>query len=298
MKKTLVCAILAFALLLGGCSRRQEEPGALTLVDDFGREITLEEPARKVVSLVPSVTEIMFALGAGELVIGASAYCNYPEAALDVPRVGDFDGPNLEAIVALEPDLVVAASLHKETVEALEGLGIPVLALDPMTFAEIYANILLLARAIGEEKAGEDLVADMKNRLAAVAEALGELEEEERPVVFFENWYPGIWTAGEDTFIDEIIAWAGGKNLAWGISRWTEIQEEEVLARNPDIIIHGYYEPWPVEPFDQREGWDAVTAVQQGRIYFVNPDITSRTGPRVVDAVEELARLFHPEKVQ
>ncbi|HQE01424.1 MAG: ABC transporter substrate-binding protein [Firmicutes bacterium] len=296
MKKTLVCAILVFALLLGGCTRQQEEPGTLTLVDDFGREVTLEEPAQKVVSLVPSVTEIMFALGAGELVVGVSAYCNYPEAALDVPRVGDFDGPNLEAIVALEPDLVVAASLHKETVEALEDLGIPVLALDPMTFEEIYANILLLARAIGEEQAGEELVTAMKNRLAAVAEALGELEADERPVVFYENWYPGIWTAGEDTFIDEIIAWAGGRNLAWGISRWTEIQEEEVLARNPDIIIHGYYEPWPVESFAQREGWEAVKAVQQGRIYFIDPDIISRTGPRVTDAVEELARLFHPDK--
>ncbi|MGI6365117.1 MAG: helical backbone metal receptor [Bacillota bacterium] len=298
MKKTLVCVILAFSFLLGGCSWFSGKPGPITLVDDFDREVTLAEPAQRVVSLVPATTEIMFALGHGDRVVGASDFCNYPEAALAIPRVGGFDVPDLETIVSLEPDLVLAASLHKETVEGLEGLGIPVLALDPMTFEEIYANISLVAKALGEEKAGEDLVADMQGRLEAVAQALGDLKEEERPLVFYESWYPGIWTAGEDTFIDEIIARAGGKNLAWGISRWVEMQEEEVLARNPDIIIHGYPEPLPVEPFAQRAGWDVVTAVQQEKIFFVNPDITSRTGPRVVDAVEELARFFHPDRFE
>lgn len=294
MKKTL-CLVVLLVLSLTGCSFLGTS-GPITLVDDFNREVSLEEPAQRVISLVPAATEIMFALGAGELVVGASEYCNYPAAALDIPRVGGFDGPNLEAIVALEPDLVLAASLHKDAVEGLEGLGIPVLALDPMTFEEIYANIELLAQAIGEVKAGKDLIADMKSRLEAVDQAIGQLREEERPLVFYENWYPGIWTAGEDTFINEIIDLAGGKNLAWGVTRWTEMQEEDVLARNPDVIIHGYVDLSLVEPFSQRNGWDVVTAVREDQIFFVDPDILSRTGPRVVDAVEEIARLLHPDK--
>lgn len=312
-KRALLCMVLAFALVLGGCSWFQGEqplepdpPGPdngtqeparpISLVDDFGREVELEGPAQKVISLVPASTEIMFALGLGERVVGASEYCNYPEAALAIPRVGGFDGPNLEAIVSLEPDLVLAASLHQEAVEALEGLGIPVLALDPMTIEEIYANIELVALALGEEKLGEDLVGNMKSRLEAVAQTLGNLQEDERPSVFYESWYPGIWTAGEDTFINEIIDWAGGKNLAWGVSRWEEMQEEEVLARNPDVIIHGYFEPLPVEPFAQRNGWNVVNAVREEQIFFVDQDALTRTGPRVVDAVEELARILHPER--
>lgn len=294
MKKALGLVVV-FVLSLSGCSLLGPA-GPITLVDDFGREISLEEPAQRVISLVPAATEIMFALGAGERVVGASEYCNYPAAASDIPRVGGFDGPNLEAIVALEPDLVFAASLHKDAVESLDALGIPVLALDPMTFEEIYANIQLISQAIGEEKAGKDLVADMKGRLETVAKALGNLQEDERPLVFYESWYPGIWTAGEDTFINEIIDFAGGKNLAWGVSRWTEMQEEDVLSRNPQVIIHGYVDLSFVEPFAQRNGWDVVTAVIEDQIYFVDPDILSRTGPRVVDAVEEITRLIHPDK--
>jgi iron complex transport system substrate-binding protein len=294
MKKAL-CLVVVFVLSLSGCSLLGPA-GPITLVDDFDREISLDEPAQRVISLVPAATEIMFALGAGERVVGASEYCNYPAAASDIPRVGGFDGPNLEAIVALEPDLVFAASLHKDAVEGLEGLGIAVLALDPMTFDEIYANIELIAEAIGEVKAGKDLIADMKSRLEAVNQAIGQLQEEERPLVFYESWYPGIWTAGEDTFINEIIDFSGGKNLAWGISRWTEMQEEDVLVRNPDVIIHGYLDLSIVEPFAQRNGWDVVTAVIENQVFFINPDILSRTGPRVVDAVEELVRLIHPDK--
>lgn len=298
MKRALLCMVLTFAMVLGGCSWLPGESGPGTLVDDFGREVDMAGPAQKIISLVPSSTEIIFALGFGERVVGASVYCNYPEAATAIPRVGDFDGPNLEAIVSLEPDLVLAASLHKEAVEALEGLDIPVLALDPMTFEEIYANIELIARALGEEKAGEDLVEDMKNRLKAVAQTLGELQEADRPLVFYESWYPEMYTAGEDTFIDEIITWGGGKNVAWGMSRWPIIQEEEVLARNPDVIIHGYHEPLPVEPFAQRNGWDVVTAVRQEQVFFVDPDVFNRTGPRVVDAAEALARILHPESFE
>jgi len=298
MKKSLaLLTVLVLALSLAGCgwfdSGQPSEDG-ITLVDDFDREVVLEQPAQRIISLVPANTEMVYALGIGDRMVGVSDFCNYPPEAEEVTAVGGFDVPNIELIASLEPDLVMAASLHKETVESLETAGVPVLALDPQSIEEIYANIRLIAQATGQEEAGEMVVEDMEQRLDQVEQALSGLEEEERPTVFYEVWYPGISTAGEDTFIDEMITLAGGKNLAWGISRWTDIQEEEVLARNPDIIVHGYPDG-PPEDFAQREGWNVITAIQEDKIHFINPDITSRTGPRVVDAVEEMARAFHPD---
>lgn len=298
MRKSIFVVAALFVFVLGGCSWFAAAPaGSITLVDDFDRTIELAGPARKIVSLVPSSTEIIYALGVGDRLVGASKYCNYPEEALAVTRVADFDAPNLELIVSMEPDLVLAASLHKDTVEALAALDIPVLALDPMTIEEIYANIELVALAVGEEAAGADLIQDMKDRLSAVEQALADLDEDQLPIVFYEVWHSvsGVSTAGEDTFIGEMITLAGGKNMAWGISRWETIQEEEVLERNPDFIIHGHSH-MDTQDFAQREGWAGIKAVQEEKIYFVNPDITSRTGPRVVDAVEEMARLFHPDR--
>ncbi|MDD4658799.1 MAG: ABC transporter substrate-binding protein [Eubacteriales bacterium] len=293
MRKRVALTLVLVVLVLSGCVATDNK-GPITLTDDFDREIVLEEPAQKIISLVPSSTEILFALGVGDRVVGASDFCNYPEEALSITRVGGFDVPNLELIVSLEPDLVFAASLHKETVEALEGMGIAVLALDPQNIQEIYANIQLMAKAVGKKKAGEDLIKDMQERLAKVAETVATLKEAERPVVFYEVWYPGIMVAGEGTFIDEIITLAGGKNMAWGIPRWGNIQEEEILARNPDFLIHGYPDT-DSSFFTAREGWEVVTAVAEDRIFFVNPDITSRTGPRIADAVEAFARILHPE---
>ncbi len=295
MRKRVALALVfvLVILALSGCVATDNN-GPITLVDDFDREIVMEEPAQKIISLVPSSTEILFALGVGDRVVGASDFCNYPEEALSITRVGGFDVPNLELIVSLEPDLVFAASLHKDTVEALEGMGIAVLALDPQNIQEIYANIELMAQAVGKKKAGEDLIKDMKDRLASVATALEGLRDAERPVVFYEVWYPGIMVAGEGTFIDEIITLAGGKNMAWGIPRWGSIQEEEILSRNPDFIFHGYPDT-DSSFFATREGWDVITAVAEDRIYFVDPDITSRTGPRIAEAVEAFARILHPD---
>ena len=302
LKRLSIFTMLIIAVIaLGGCSWfGGNEPAVaqpITLIDDFDREIELIEPAMKVISLVPASTEIMFALGVGDRVIGASDYCDYPPEAKDILRVGGFDVPNLELIVSLEPDLVLAASLHQETVEALEVLGIPVLALDPRSIEDIYANIELVAIAVGLEQAGADLIGDMKDQLNQITQALEGLDESDRPVVYYEVWYPGPMTAGSDTFIHEMITLAGGKNLAWDTTGWPTLQEEELLERNPGVIIHGHAGT-DSSVFAQREGWDALAAIVDDNIHFINPDIINRTGPRVAEAVEVMARIFHPEKFE
>lgn len=299
MNKKLITFIALLSLAVSGCSwfSGSQPAGLAPIVDDYGREVVLAGPALRVITLEPASTEIVFALGFGDRIVGATEYSDYPEAAQKIPRVGAIDAPNLEMIVALEPDLVFATNMHKDTVEALEELGIASLALDPENIDGIFANIRLIAAALGEDAAGENLITDMKNRLDAVAQALEGLTEERLPIVFYEVWYPGIISAGEDTFIHEMITRAGGKNLAWGVSRWENIQEEEILQRNPDIIVHGHFSEDSAH-FYEREGWEVVNAIRQEKVYFINPDLTSRTGPRVVDAVEIMARIFHPDRFE
>ena len=296
MKKKLLALLLVFVFVIGGCvGGKPVTPGPIELVDDFGREVQLETAAASIVSLAPSSTEIIFALGCGDLLVGATEYCNYPEEAEEIPRVGGFSDPNLEEIVALEPDLVLAASLHQETVEALEDMEIAVLALNPEDIEGIYANINLIAKAIGAEESAADLIASMKKRLKSVADTISALGDEERPVVYYEVWYPAPMTAGEDTFIHEMITLAGGKNVAWGTTGWPTLQEEELFERNPQVIVHGYYDV-ETSVFAARDGWNVITAVAEENIYFIDPDIINRTGPRVVDAVEQMVKFFHPYK--
>lgn len=293
MKKIVV--VLTAVLTLTGCSLfAPATAGPIELTDDFDRTIALEQPAMRIISLAPSTTELLFALGVGDRIVGATEYCNYPEAALKIERMGAFDNPNLELIVALEPDLVLAASLHKEPVEAMEGMGIPVLALDPKDFAGIYSNIRVLAAAVGREQAGEELIAQMQDKLESVTAALADVVDEERPWVYYEVWYPDPMTVGGGTFIDQIINLAGGRNIAHDLSGYPVISEEALIERNPQVILHGHFDA-DAEMFAQREGWDIIAAVAAGEIYYVDQDIINRTGPRMVDAVEILARLFHPD---
>ncbi len=295
MKKILAFLLVTILATVAGCSMfGPQENGEIELTDDFGRTITLEGPAESIISLVPATTEILFALGVGELIIGATEYCNYPEEALDIPRMGAFDQPNIELIVSLEPDLVLAASLHKETVEALEELGIAVLALDPHSFEEVYSNIETLATAVGREQAGQALIDDMQSRLEQVTEALSGLSEEEKPLVYYEVWYPDPMTVGGGTFIDRIINLAGGRNLAGDLSGYPIISEELLIDSSPDVILHGHFDA-DSSVFGQRPGWEDISAVTMERVYFVDQDIVNRPGPRMVEAVELMAKLFHPE---
>lgn len=298
MKKTAVLLLIAAFALSAGCSWMGPADGgsgdAMKLTDDFERTISLEQPAERIISLAPSTTEILFALGVGDRVIGATVYCNYPEDALKIERMGDFDKPNLELIVAKEPDLVLAASLHKEPVEAMEAMGIPVLALDPKDFDGVYQNIRVLARAVDREEAGEELIEEMQTRLEAVTAAVADVAEADRPRVYYEVWYPEPNTVGGGTFIDQIISLAGGRNIAHALSGYPVISEEELIDSNPQLILHGRLDA-DADIFAQREGWEKLAAVRNGRIHYVDQDIVNRTGPRLVEAVEILARLFHPQ---
>ncbi len=283
----------------------EEEPEAssepIVLVDGLGREVTLEQPAQRIISLAPSITEVLFAIGAGDQVVGREDFSNYPEEALELPSIGgNFGELNTEAIVALEPDLVLAADLTtQEQVQALEDLGLTVFLLaNPVDLQGMYDNLRTAAQLTGTEGETEELIESLTSRVDAVVETISGAET--TPLVFYEldSTDPSApWTSGPGTFIDTLITMAGGANVGANFEgAWVQVSSEELLVQNPEIIILGDA-IWgvTVESVEARAGWEGIAAVQTGQIYPFNDDLASRPGPRLVDGLEELAKLIHPE---
>jgi iron complex transport system substrate-binding protein len=280
------------------------EPAAfpLTLTDDLNREVTVETKPQRIVSLAPSHTEILFALGAGEQVVGVTTYCNYPREAETREQIGGFSAETMsvEKIIALEPDLVLSVGkLHETVIEALEQAGVTVYAVDAETFEQVYASIEAVGRMTGHGEEAIHLVAQMKERVAAVESVVAEIPNEERPAVFWETWDEPLMTAGPTAFAGQMITKGGGVNLFAEVTeRYPQISIEEVIKRNPDVIMgpdtHG--EALTADQVAIRPGWETIKAVQDGRIYVFDGDITSRAGPRIVDGLEMIARALHPDR--
>jgi iron complex transport system substrate-binding protein len=263
--------------------------------------VHLPAPAERIVSLAPSNTEILFAIGAGEQVVGRDDFSDYPPEAQNLPGVGGgFGDYNIEAIVDLQPDLVLAAEINTpEQVKALADLGITVYLLsNPTTLEEMYGNLELVGRLTGKSVQARSLVESLKGRVAAVDELIGQVDS--KPSVFYEldGTDPAKpWTAGAGTFIDALIARAGGVNITSDLTgQYMQFSIEELLVRDPAIILLGdaAYGVTP-ESVAQRTGWKDLQAVKNNRIYPFDDNLVSRPGSRLVDGLEELARLIHPE---
>lgn len=303
----LLVLLLLASFTLSACSQAEVTPTPepteelLSFVDGLDRQVTLPAPAETVVSLAPSNTEILFAIGAGDQVIGRDEFSDYPQAAADIPTVGGgFGDYNLEAIVDIEPDLVLAAEINTpEQVKALSDLGLTVYLLaNPTSLDEMYANLLILAELTGHVPETESLVAELKNRVAAVDETMAKAED--KPTVFYEldaTDPSAPWTAGAGTFIDTLISRAGGENIASDLEgQYLQISIEEILVRDPQVILLGdaAYGITP-ESLQDRSGWGNLSAVEADKIYAFDDNLASRPGPRLVDGLEELANLLHPE---
>jgi iron complex transport system substrate-binding protein len=302
-RKTLYLTLLP-ALLLTACGSANAPSGNLAFTDSLGREVKLNQPAQRVVSLAPSNTEILYAVGAGSQVVGRDELSDYPAEVKSVSSVGGSMGDfNTEAIVSLEPDLVLASELNPpELASSLEGLGLTVYYLgNPETLEDMYTNLETVARLTGHENEAVDLVESLKSRVTAVDEKVAAVTE--KPLVFYEldGTDPAKpWTSGPGTFIDQLIVRAVGVNAGAQLeSEWAQISSEQLVAANPDIIILGdaVYGVTP-DSVKARPGWDVLTAVKNDQIFTFDDNLVSRPGPRLVDAFEQLAKLLHPEVFQ
>ncbi len=276
-------------------------PKPIVITDDLGNEITLQAPAQKIVSLSPSMTESLFALGAGERIIARESNSTYPEEALEIEDLGMiWEGLPLEKIVSLEPDLVVAAQIiSPDQVQNMRDVGLTVFwQANPADFPGLYENLRQLAQLVGQEEEAEDLISALQERVAGVEEKVADVEE--TPLVFYEldaTDPSNPYTAGKGTFISYVIDKAGGENLGDAMEgSYVQISSEEIIARDPDYIILGdaAYGITP-QAVAERPGWEQLTAVKEGRVLPIDDDLISLPGPRLVQGLEEMAKMIHPE---
>ena len=269
--------------------------------DDAGRQVVIRTPPQRIVSAAPSTTEILFALGLGDRVVGVTTFCNYPEEAQAKPKIGGLR-PSLETIVAQQPDLVLGVrGTPLDAVAALEGQQIPVAILNPADFPGVLANVRAVGRMSGTVGTAERVASEMQRRWDAVAERARGATARPRVLYEIDATDPAaVSAAGPGTFIDAMITAAGGVNVLAALTpgqAYPKVSAEAVLQANPSLILLGD------APFGQSEatvaqrpGWGALEAVQRGAVVEIaDPDVTSRAGPRLVDGLELVARAIHPE---
>ena len=276
-------------------------PEPIVVTDDLGEEVVLAEPAQAIVSLSASITESLFAIGAGDRIVGREEYSTYPDAALEIESVGSlWEGLPTETILAMEPDLVIVAEIiSPEQVQELKDLGLTVYwQANPQNFQGLYDNLSDLAKLTGQEDAAEEFIASLQERVTAVEEKLTNVEE--TPLVFYEldaTDPANPYTPGPGTFVSYVINKAKGANLGDAVdSSWVQLSSEEIIAQDPDIILlsDALYGITP-ESVAERAGWDAITAVVNEKVFPFDAYILSVPGPRLVDGFEQLAEILHPE---
>jgi iron complex transport system substrate-binding protein len=296
----ILCSLCLLASLSCASPLASKSPAPIEVTDQLGRVVKLDKIPERIISLAPSNTEVLFALGLGDKVVGVTDFCDYPPEAQTKPSIGGYSTPDMEKIIALAPDLLVADAIQheKETIPELERRGLAVIALGPKTLDEVLASINIVGKATGKEKEASRLVKDLTARIKAVTGKTAGLSPAEKPKVLFVTWHDPLWTAGSGTLINELIEKAGGVNIAQGLSGYQVISLEEVVAADPDVIItltgHGVgnlgFEWAQTEP--RLKG---TSALKNGRVYQIYADIAARSSPRIVIALEEFAEFFHPE---
>jgi iron complex transport system substrate-binding protein len=255
--------------------------------------------AERIVSLAPSVTEILFAIGAGERVVGVSTYCDHPPEALRLPRIGTFLSPNVELILAAKPDLVIGvpSPANRSPVESLQELGLRILIVDPEGVESIFTSIRAVAGAVGTPERGERLIEDIRRRMASVLARLDDAPVER--VLMLVGRRPMV-AAGAGTYLDELIRLARGVNVAAPIGqRWPSVGIEFVVEAAPGVIIDAGMGNEEADAEDRRAFWHgfpAIPAVERGRVHPYGDFALLRPGPRVAETLEAVARLIHPER--
>jgi iron complex transport system substrate-binding protein len=298
---TLAALLLLSAVILGtatACSTSKA-----SVIDDLGRSVTFDGPVSTIVSLAPSATEIVFAIGAGDKLIGRTDYCSYPPEAASVSSVGGFYDPNKEEIVTLDPDVVLASGMHDQTGDAawLEEKGLKVVILEPHTLDDVMNHIALVGKLTGKEAEAAQLVESLQSRTDYVAARTADLTDSQKPNVLHITWHDPLWVVGEGSFANALMEIAGGVNVFGDIAvADAQVNLDAAVARGPQVITvstgHGdaMSEPynWVVasdSPFRE------TAAYKSGRVHQVDADLLSRGGPRIVDALELYASLIHPE---
>jgi iron complex transport system substrate-binding protein len=305
LSRYFLVGIVIIALLLAGligCNNQPEKetPAQNDFTDQAGRVIHLNGVPQKIVSLAPSNTEILFALGLGDKIVGDTDYCDYPPEAKEKTHIGGYWTPDVETIVSLSPDLVVAQALHEaEVIPQLEKYGITCVVLEPITIEQVLDAITLVGNITGNTKEAASLTKEMQMRIDKVTGKTKGLPESQRPKVFYLTWHDPLITVGYDNLGEDLIVKAGGVNIFHDLEGSPTVSLEDVIQSDPDVIIAGIGmgtgEALPLT-FAQDESRLAGTSARlNNRVYGVSIDLAGRPGPRIVDALEMFMGDIHPE---
>lgn len=302
----LLIAVLAFGLVaLSACGSGDDEAtvsssppaaaaGPITVTDDSGVEVTLDQPAEAIVSLAPANTEIAFAVGAGDRMVAGTSYDDYPEEAKALPKIGDFSSPNVEKIASYAPDLVLAAGGIQDKLRTrLEDLGMTVYVVDPTTYDDVIATIENIGKLAGTEDGAATVTDAMTAAQMEVQAAVADLP---KATTFLEIYSEPLMTAGTGTFIDDMITIAGGENLgATAGAGFPNFSTEVLVKTDPAVYIADSGSMSEPGDITKRAGFSELTAVKEGKVYVIEDSIIARPGPRLAEGLKALAGYIHPE---
>ena len=300
-KVTLLLMFVLFAVGLVSCgssnagsssSNESSSVYPLTLTDSFGGEVTLDKAPEKVVSVAPNMTELVYKLGAGNMLVGRTDYCDYPEEALNVESIGTLRTPDIEKIISLEPDLVLTSThFNEENAQKLESAGIKVLSLyEENNVDGVYTMIDTLGKALNKQTEAEETVKEMK---ATIEDTTKKIEGLEKPKVYYVVGFGeyGDFSAPENTFVGQLIKLAGGNNIVPASDSWA-FSLEKLIEADPEIIV---VKKGDKENFMSTPGYSDLSAVKNGKVYEIDNNLLDRQGYRNAEGVKVLAEIFYPE---
>lgn len=309
MKKILLKAanILLIAAtiltLLAGCrkepvivdEKKESGPYPVTVTDIYGIKVTIEKKPERIVALAPSIVEILYELGLGDNIVAVTDFCDYPAEAKDKPKVGGFNGVNIEKIIEAKPDLILLDTASKEVFQKLTELNLKVMVTEAKTIAEIPETFLMLGRATGTEDKARAMADGLSNKINQVREKAKEAKKIKTYYVMYFG-KDGNWTAGRGTFISELISIAAGENIADDVESWNQYSIEKIMEKDPEIIlISGRISQGDASILDKEIGYKDTSAVKNKKVIPVNDDLIERPGPRIVEGLELIAKSIHPE---
>jgi iron complex transport system substrate-binding protein len=303
-KLAIFVTAMVLVLVAAGCSPSQqgtEKAGhdqhasgsyPVTVTDQTGQKVTLKKEPKRIVSLMPHMTEIAYALGEGNHVVGVTTNDDYPKQVKKLPKVGDMN-INAEKVVELKPDLVLASPNNDpKTIDKLRKLGLPVLVYEGTNLKEVFQSIETVGQAVHAEKKADQVIAEMKKEQKEAQQVAKSVADNQMAKVWLEV-SPDLFTGGKGTFMDELITLAGGKNVAGNIQGWKQVSGEKVVQWNPDVILMTHPDEKEVK---KRSGWKNIDAVKKNRVHVLDTNLVSRPGPRITDGLLEISKALYPKE--
>lgn len=298
-KKRVIFLLLIFIFTASFSLAAQDYP--IKYEDELGREIVIEQEVERIISLAPGITEVIYALGLEDKLVAVSSACDYPKDALEKENVGRIDEPNIEKIISLEPDLVIAESVTKiESLKSLTELGIKNIGFKPTSINDTIEMIDDIALLTASQKVGKELTAQMKKEYQEIKKMVeAKLENNKRKKVFYEIWSDPLYTAGKDTFIDSLIHDAGGYNIAREAQgSWPQFSLESLISADPEIYIsskHSTPTGLTLAELRERDLYREISAFKNDRLYLVDQNLVNRPSPRIIEGYKEFVKAIFPE---